>query len=94
MIHYLSRTFIRGLSVCDSYINLQTIQKLEIQLGRRERCSSLSERHEEEDEEQSEADGGGHRGVLEDVGVTSSRGRRHIVARAAQVFVTAEKIID
>ena len=60
----------------------------------REKSSSLSERHEKKDEEQSEADGGGDRGVLEDVSVTSSRGRRHIVARAAQVFVTAEKIID
>ena len=94
MIHYLLQTFIRDLSDWDSYINLQTIQKLEIQLERRERSSSLSERHEEEEEEESEADGGGDSGVLEDVGVTSSRGRRHIVARAAQVFVTAEKIID
>ena len=58
----------------------------------REKSSSLSERHEEEEEE-SEADGGGDSGVLEDVGVTSSRGGGHIVARAAQVLVTAENIL-
>ena len=59
----------------------------------REKSSSLSERYEEEEEEESEADGGGDSGVLEDVGVTSSRGGGHIVARAAQVLVTAENIL-
>ena len=55
-----------------------------------ERSFSLSQRHEEEQEEEAEADGGGDGGVLENVGVASSRGCGHIVSRAAQVFVAAK----